>query len=225
MNKRNIYYRFEDIPQSYGNGYSTYGTQVMGFSFSKNELTQIFIAISVLTIAFSFALAPYPPLANISSVLANLPLAFVAIITAFFCHELAHKYMGQRYGYWSEFRMFGQGLLLALFLGVFTGFIFAAPGAVQIMGMPSREETGKISVAGPLTNIILAGIFLGITLVTTGLIAGIAFFIGYINAFLALFNLIPFGFFDGRKIFSWRKDIWGLLIALSIIFLFSLTTA
>lgn len=222
MSKRNIYYRFEDIPQSYDTGYSEYGTQNRGFTFSKTELTQIFIAISVLTIAFSFALAPFPPIANISRVIDNLPLAFIAIITAFFCHELAHKYIGQRYGYWSEFRMFGQGLLLALFLGVFAGFIFAAPGAVQIMGMPNREETGKISVAGPLTNIILAGICLGITIVTTGIITSIAFFIGYINAFLALFNLIPFGFFDGKKIFAWRKDIWGLLIALSIILIITL---
>jgi Zn-dependent protease len=222
MNKRNIYYRFEDIPQSYGTRYPAYSEQIGGFTFSKTELIQIFIAISVLTIAFSFAFAPYPPLAHITAVLGNVPLAFVAIITAFFCHELAHKYMGQRYGYWSEFRMFGQGLLLALFLGVFTGFVFAAPGAVQIMGMPNREETGKISMAGPLTNIILAGICLGITLVTTGLITSIVFFVGYINAFLALFNLIPFGFFDGKKIFAWRKDIWAILIVLSIILIFTL---
>lgn len=222
MNKRNIYYRFEDIPQSSSINYTAYDPQNAGLTFSKTELTQIFIAIVVLTIAFSFALAPYPPLSNLSTVLRNFPLAFVAIITAFFCHELAHKYMGQKYGYWSEFRMYTQGLLLALFIGIFAGFIFAAPGAVQIMGTPTREETGKISVAGPLTNIILAGVCLSITLITTGLIAGIAFFIGYINAFLALFNLIPFGFFDGRKIFNWRKDIWTLLIILSIIILISL---
>jgi Zn-dependent protease len=224
MNKRNIYYRFDDIQQSSSINYTPNDSHNVGFTFSKTELTQIFIAIAVLTIAFSFALAPYPPLSNLSTVLGNLPIAFVAIITAFFCHELAHKYMGQKYGYQSEFRMFGQGLLLALFLGIFAGFIFAAPGAVQIMGRPNREETGKISVAGPSTNIILAGICLSIMLITTGLIAGIAFFIGYINAFLALFNLIPFGFFDGRKIFSWRKDIWIFLIALSIILLISLTT-
>ena len=87
------------------------------------------------------------------------------------------------------------------------------------MGMPNREHTGKIAVAGPGINIVLSGIFFIITFFSTGLIAYIASFIGSINAFLALFNLIPLGFFDGRKIFSWRKDIWAFLIVLSIILL------
>ncbi|MHA2431412.1 MAG: site-2 protease family protein [Promethearchaeota archaeon] len=219
MSAKNIFYRFEDIPNNSSTFSTGYAPKNIRFSFSKHELIQIFIAIIVLTIAFSFAFSPYPPLANLSSVITNIPISLIAIITAFFCHELAHKYMGQKYGYWSEFRMYGQGLLVALFLSIFTGFIFAAPGAVQIMGMPNREETGKIAVAGPGINIILSGIFFIITFVSTGLIAYIASFIGSINAFLALFNLIPLAFFDGRKIFSWRKDIWGFLIVMSIILL------
>jgi len=217
MNQRKIYYRFEDIPNNHG--YYTDNEKIK-LNFSKNEFYQILIAIAVLTIAFSFALAPYPPLANLSYVLSNLPLSFFAIITAFFCHEIAHKYMGQKFGYWSEFRMYSQGLLLALFLGIFTGFIFAAPGAVQIRGMPNKEEMGKIALAGPLTNIILSSLFITLWIVETGLIAQISFFIGYINAFLALFNLIPFGFFDGKKIFTWRKEIWFMLVAISIILFF-----
>jgi Zn-dependent protease len=214
MNQRKIYYRFEDITNSHG---SYTDTEKSGLSFSKNELYHIIIAITVLTIAFSFALAPYPPLANLSNVLYNIPLSFLAILTAFFCHEIAHKYMGQKFGYWSEFRMYSQGLLLALLLGIFTGFIFAAPGAVQIRGMANKEEMGKIALAGPLTNIILSSLFITLWFVTTGFIAQISFFIGYINAFLALFNLIPFGFFDGKKIFTWKKEIWFMLIATSII--------
>jgi len=210
MKERPIYTRFEDIQNSYG--YRPENNLIKGLKFSKNELYQILISIGVLTIAFSFALAPNPPLSHINEAFSYVPLAFFAIITAFFCHEIAHKYMGQKYGYWSEFRMYGQGLLLALFLGLFVGFIFAAPGAVQIRGMPSKEEIGKIALAGPLTNIILSAIFISIWIVSTGFIAEIAFFIGYINAFLALFNLIPFGFFDGAKIFSWRKEIWALFV-------------
>jgi len=214
MKERKIYTRFEDIPNDYG--YHPENSLLKGLKFSKNELYQILISIGVLTIAFSFALAPNPPISHINAAFSNIPLAFFAIITAFFCHEIAHKYMGQKYGYWSEFRMYRQGLTLALFLGLFAGFIFAAPGAVQIRGMPSREEMGKIALAGPLTNIILSAIFISIWLVSTGFISQIAYFISYINAFLALFNLIPFGFFDGAKIFSWRKEIWALFIVLSI---------
>ena len=44
-------------------------------------------------------------------------------------------------------------------------------------------------------------------------------YVSYINVFLALFNLIPFGPFDGLKIFRWKKEVWGLLIGLDIVLL------
>ncbi len=124
--------------------------------------------------------------------------------------------MGQRYGYWSEFRMYPQGLLFALLLGVAVGLVFAAPGAVQIFGRPSREESGRISAAGPATNVAIGLAFLLLWTVTGGLVGAAALFIAAINAFLAFFNLLPFGPMDGRKIFRWRKDVWGGLLAGSI---------
>jgi len=35
----------------------------------------------------------------------------------------------------------------------------------------------------------------------------------YINTWLALFNLIPFGPLDGAKIFRWNKGLWLVAIA------------
>lgn len=209
---RKIYYSFNNQPFGYSNSYGYH----KGLKFSRIELQHIIISLLVLTVAFAFALAPNPPLAFLSSAVSNIPLAFLAIITAFFCHELAHKYMGQKYGYIAEFRMFPMGLLLALFLGVFTGFVFAAPGAVQILGRPNLEETGRISIAGPLMNLVISGIFVMIWFFSVGLVSQISFFIAYINVFLAIFNLIPFGPLDGWKIFTWKKDVWGILLATSI---------
>jgi len=150
-------------------------------------------------------------------VIGFLPLSFLAIATAFFCHEIAHKYTGQKFGYWSEFRMYPKGLLFALFLGIAAGIVFAAPGAVQIFGRPNKEEMGKIAVAGPLTNLILGLLFVGIWYSSDGIVASISFFIAYINVFLAFFNLIPLGPLDGAKIFRWKKELWGALIGIDII--------
>jgi Zn-dependent protease len=36
-----------------------------------------------------------------------------------------------------------------------------------------------------------------------------------INAFMALFNLIPFGVLDGLKVFRWNKQVWLVLLALA----------
>ena len=217
---KKVYHSFSETPF----GYIHSNEHHKGLKFSQAELQQIGISILVLTFAFAFALAPNPPLAFLSSVVTNIPIAFLTIITAFFCHELAHKYMGQKFGYWSEFRMFPMGLLLALFLGIFTGFVFAAPGAVQIFGQPTDNETGKISAAGPIINIIISCIFGGIWFISTSFIAQISFFIAYINAFLALFNLIPLGPLDGWKIISWKKNIWLLLLMTSIGLIIFLST-
>ena len=211
MDKRRVYYSFHDMPFEESNrGVSSPSPAI---KFSRKEIIHILIAMGVLTIAFSFAMTPGGAIRNPIVALNTIPLAFLAIVTAFFCHEIAHKYMGQKYGYWSEFRMYPQGLLFALFLGVFLGVVFAAPGAVQIFGSPNREQSGKISAAGPTMNIIIASILFPVSIFGSGVIGQIAFFVAYINAFLALFNLLPFGPLDGAKIFYWKKEIWiGLFI-------------
>jgi Zn-dependent protease len=218
MNERKTYSSFNDIPFSSKDSYDS-STQPSGIKFSKQEIVHILIAMALLTVAFSFAFVTYPPFSHFDEVITYLPLSFIAIATAFFCHEMAHKYVGQKFGYWSEFRMYPPGLLIALFLGIFAGIVFAAPGAVQIFGKPNKEEMGKISIAGPSTNLILGLIFFGIWILSAGMIRSISYYVSYINVFLSLFNLIPFGPLDGLKIFRWKKLVWGLLIELDIVLL------
>lgn len=43
----------------------------------------------------------------------------------------------------------------------------------------------------------------------------ILLFGGFFNAYMASFNLVPFGMLDGLKIFNWNKIIWGLVFATS----------
>lgn len=216
MDERKIYYSFHEIPGVYPYGHYP----KKGIRFSEVEIKHIAIAIAVLTIAFAFALTPRYGLffPSLKSIMYALPLSFIAIVTAFFCHEMAHKYMGQKYGYWSEFRMFPQGLLFALFLGVFFGVVFAAPGAVHIWGAPTREESGRISVAGPATNIFITGLFLLLASLPTSL-ASLFLIIAFINAFLAFFNLLPFGPLDGLKVFAWNKTVYGITFIISLLFL------
>jgi len=37
------------------------------------------------------------------------------------------------------------------------------------------------------------------------------------NSSIALFNLIPYGIFDGLKVFMWSKKIWAFAFALSLV--------
>ena len=38
----------------------------------------------------------------------------------------------------------------------------------------------------------------------------------FLNGFMAVFNLVPFGILDGYKIFSWNKKIWAVAFAMSV---------
>ncbi|RLF46176.1 MAG: site-2 protease family protein [Thermoplasmata archaeon] len=207
--ERKVYYSFHEIP--FGHDYG-YGYGKPSLRFSQREIKELLISILVLSLAFSMAMA-FPAYLYFYLF---FPLALLAVVTAFACHEIAHKYAGMKYGYWSEYRMFPQGLLFALLLS-FAGIVFAAPGAVMIFGMPSREESGKISAAGPLANMTLA--FLFIIVASAGIIKNIASAIATINAFLAFFNLIPLGPLDGRKVMAWNMAVWIIMIVMSIVLL------
>ena len=142
---------------------------------------------------------------------------FAVLLTAsFLIHELAHKFTAQRNGLWAEFRMTKWGALVTLF-SVFTPLRLIAPGAVMISGPARLEDVGKISIAGPATNISLSLLFLGAAFATTSSVPYYVLFltIASFNAFISVFNLIPFGILDGFKIYSWNKKVWVLAFAVS----------
>ncbi len=135
-------------------------------------------------------------------------------------HEvLGHKFLAQRFGLFAEFRADDLLLLLALATS-FLGFVFIIPGAVVISGITRIDTFGKVAAAGPVVNIILAFLFsalhragVSLTFPPVG-IDLIALSYG-INAWFALFNLIPFGLWDGAKVFAWDKRVWFILVLIS----------
>ena len=147
-----------------------------------------------------------------------LILFLISALTAglgFLLHELAHKFVAQHYGCNAEFRAFDQMLYLAVGLAAVIGWIFAAPGAVMIVGNVTRKENGIISAAGPITNFILAVIFLAISKALPIFAIGV-----FINIWLGLFNMIPFGNFDGKKIWNWQPSVWIGMVAIGVSLMF-----
>lgn len=154
-------------------------------------------------------------------------LTLLIIGTSFLGHELAHKFVAQRFGAWAEFKLWTIGAIMSLvFSAVSAGaFIFAAPGAVYIASRSSyigdamdRRTNGIISIVGPLVNVGGAA--------TSGLIyfllgsAGIGMVVGgfnpviwavQINLWLGAFNMIPFLVLDGQKVLAWNRFVWGAI--------------
>ena len=192
--------------------------------FSKIELRDLFFAWILISLAFAILLSG-SDLSNISGLAISFFVSALTVGISFLFHELSHKFLAQRYKLWAEFRAFYNMLFFAIILSFF-GFIIAAPGAVMIKGSLSKEKNGKISLAGPLTNIILALIFLPFFFIITEGVLGLIFRYGLvINSLLAVFNLLPIPGFDGSKVYEWNPIIYALagfvalgLFIISIIF-------
>lgn len=144
-------------------------------------------------------------------------MSLVTVGIAFVLHELAHKFTAMHYGYWAEFRKDNQMLLVAVIMAALVGIVFAAPGATYVYGNASRSENGRISAAGPITNLILCIPFLALVLFAgSGTLLALVGIVGLrINAMIAAFNMLPISVLDGRKVLAWNPAVFAVLIAAS----------
>lgn len=189
------------------------------FSFSQTELWHLSVSMVVLIIAFSILFSGLNP----SYLIAFLPISAIAVVPGFLFHEMAHKYVAQKYGCWAEYRYEPRGLVIALITAVI-GFLWAALGAVYISGHVSRVQNGKISVAGPGTNIVIALITLPLYIIFvipnfgtlysnfySNIYILMVFFSFWLNIILAGFNMIPILPWDGAKVLKWNVGIFILV--------------
>lgn len=180
-------------------------------SLGNQELTDLLISWISLSAAFAFVFSDGG--LSVTSFGSALAIAALAVGTGFLMHELAHKYVAIHFGAKAEYRAWNLGLMIALGVAIFAGFIFAAPGAVYIFGKKvSVKENGIISLAGPAMNVAVGIIaFLIAGAYSTSQIGNVAAVVGSINFYLALFNLLPVFVLDGAKVFAWNKAVWAAL--------------
>ncbi|MGB1585916.1 MAG: hypothetical protein ACPHID_02575 [Thermoplasmatota archaeon] len=186
--------------------------------FTRTELLHLAASVLVLSVAFAFVLNSTSPLLSVERLQVPPILwaaSFIAVSSGFVLHELAHKIVAQRYFHWAEFRGWFRGLLMSLLVAAGAGILFAAPGAVHIWGRVTPKENGIISLVGPATNFVLALLLLPFVLfmdISQG--AGrILSVVCFVNALLAVFNLLPVWNLDGRKVLRWSKPAYAISMA------------
>ncbi len=193
-----------------------------GFRFTGRELRDLAIAWLALGVAFALFLNRRELLAAVgtpgpeTAIAVGLVLvrALITVGIGFLLHELAHKAVAVRFGQIAEFRADYGMLGLAIVAGL-AGFLFAAPGAVYHQGRISARENGLIALAGPITNLALAALFLPLAFL--GGYAGDVGNLGVlVNVLLAAFNMIPYGPLDGRKVIAWSKPVYAAVAAPTI---------
>ncbi len=197
---------------------------------SRREEADLFVAW--MAIALSFNIIKFAPYGILGSVIPIDPLSAliyfgISLLTVgigFLLHEMAHKFMAIRFGYWAEFVKDNTMLLIAVVMAALVGFVFAAPGATVIFSPDGRtvtlKENGIISAAGPVINLVLCALFAallflvgGVAAIKNGNILAILGLAGIqINAMLAAFNLLPISILDGRKVIAWNVVVFIVLL-------------
>ena len=134
-------------------------------NYTKSELRDLVIAFIIITIAFTISNVGLDTHAFISI----LPIIMVGVGLGFIFRELGQKFIAMKYGYQAEFKAWPIGLLIAI-VSSFFGLVFAFPGEVKVYADNLSDEIiGRIAVAGPMANMVLALISLVIAVLTSPL--------------------------------------------------------
>ncbi|MDO5814713.1 MAG: site-2 protease family protein [Methanobrevibacter sp.] len=193
-------------------------------TFTRNEKRDLIIAFVVLSISFAISNAQ----SNVHTFISVLPIVMVGVAIGSLVRELGQKFVAMKYGYQAEFKAWPLGLLIT-FASAFIGIVFSLPGSVYTYADNISDEiNGRIAVAGPMANMVLALISIAIAALIFPLkpysnIITLIYLIctvGFsVNSFLATFNLLPFYTLDGVKVLKWNAKIWIVIFAIVLIML------
>lgn len=199
------------------------------FEFTHNEKNHLIVACAVFfLVEISNFVTPFDFLKILTDDLWNnwndtlgliFEIVFLGVLTVplFFFHEMAHKFTAIRFGFASKFHL-DQSMVLISLITIFSPFLkLIAPGAVLVQRNPSPEIEAKISIAGPLVNILIGGILLGISTAAQSPLFILILLASKFSFDLALFNLLPFYILDGAKISRWDQEIYIIIFGFTTV--------
>jgi Zn-dependent protease len=169
--------------------------RIAGIRVGLNWSLVVVIALISWSLASGSFPSQVPGLGGGAYWLAGIVAAFL-FLASLLAHELAHSVVAERLGVRVE------GITLWLFGGV---------SRLSGDANTARAET-LITIVGPLTSIVLGGLFLlvGLALAAAqapGLAVATVNWVGMINLTLAIFNLVPAFPLDGGRIL--RALLWA----------------
>ena len=188
--------------------------------FSKTEINHLTLATLAFTLALAFMFSGgiMGALSDPSAFLVYGVLALVTFTPGFLVHEIAHKIQARKYGCWAEFRASPSGLRWGVLLAAIVGIVLMAPGAVMVAGNTTKEQFGKVALAGPVSNVVLwcIGLVFAVAIGGTGGIADEVIHLWmWANGILGALNMLPFGPLDGKKIKTWSDVMFWLWLTIT----------
>jgi Zn-dependent protease/CBS domain-containing protein len=174
--------------------------RIFGFEVRAN-VSWLFLAL-LITWSLAGALFPfvYPDLSSSTYWLMGL-VGMAGLFFSLLFHELSHSLVARSYG---------------LPVGGITLFLFGGMAELQAEPRQPREEFW-MAIAGPIASVFLGAVFYLLSGLMLGLgapphVAGVAFYLGFINVLLAVFNMAPGFPMDGGRVlravlWQWKGDL------------------
>lgn len=187
----------------------------------SQEVKDLIIADIALTVAFTLLrLNPLGGVLSLSSLAFLLPVSFVAVTLSFILHEYMHKIVAQHFGAIAAFHRSDMGILMTLATSML-GFLIALPGATIIYTNTfTRRQEGYVSLAGPLTNFAVFGIFFILALylhpAANSYLGSALQFIWFISLWIAFVNMLPVYPLDGSKVLRWNMPVYVLVLSIIV---------
>ena len=184
--------------------------------FVVPEIIDIIIIIAALGFIFRDTFAPkinelsaeeYDPLKpnHKSSQLEGFKIAAMVAAPAIILHELGHKFVAMYFGLAATFNAAYSWLLLGILLKMLnSSFLFFVPAYVSIPDGASPLQSSAIAFAGPAVNLLLflvSFVWLKWAAPKGTRMLRVLTLTKQMNMFLFIFNMLPFFFFDGYKVF------------------------
>lgn len=181
------------------------------YSFTETEKRDLLIGTAIFVLVeLSFAI-------HFTNTFLELLILGILTIPLWLFHELAHKFVAQGNGLVSDFRLDPNMAIFSLF-SIILPIKIIAPGVVLSSGEYRLDTAGRISMAGPLTNILIGGIFLVFSsFMPIDWIVVVFLLASRFSFDMALFNMLPFYVLDGAKVLRWNQSIFILIFSLSVI--------
>jgi Zn-dependent protease len=165
--------------------------RIFGVRVGLNWSVIVLMALLIWTLSSGVFPDTDPGLSTTAHI-AMATIATVLFLASILLHELGHTVQAQRDG------MRTDGITLWMFGGV-----------ARISGMfPSAGAEFRIAIAGPVVSLVLGLAFLGLYLIpgVPHPTVSVAFYLGYINLALLIFNLLPALPLDGGRVL--RAALW-----------------
>ena len=184
---------------------------------SVQELSELGIGWLIISFVILYITGALDTVIREGRIPNELLINLFVIGISFFAHELSHKFIAIKYGARAYYRLSKEALFFML-ISVIIGFPILATGAVFWWGEATASQgiRGRVSASGPITNFILAGLFLSLQGIGLFLEIPKIIYIGLVgvwfNVFIGVFNLIPIGVLDGAKVLAWDPTIWISLV-------------